>query len=181
MGVPGLHSRGPFLYLSEWANSQQAIRASSLMGGTSGGAKNAQGYACLLPVPENIAREDLLPPAGLSARVQSLSPQVLLKYEQEPRECFHPGSYFSGEVPALAWIIPVGRPPPGPCPLTVLGLPGLQASLPLCLPSARPCLHLLPPPYFQPHTSPLCERPPWCTGSLQTSSGQILLQGHLAW
>lgn len=68
MGAPDLSSQGPFIYLSEWADGQQTIRASSLTGGTSRGAEDAQGCVSLLQGPQNIAREDLLPAAGLSAR-----------------------------------------------------------------------------------------------------------------
>lgn len=73
------------------------------------------------------------------------------------------------------------RPPSGPCALAALGLPGLQASLPFCPPSARRCLYLLPLPSFLPRAFPLCERLLWCTGSLQVSSGQVLLRWHFAW
>lgn len=153
-----------------------------MTGGSCEGAEDAQGCTGLHPMPENTAREGILPTTCPSAMAQSLSPQILIRFGQEPRECLHPGSYSWGEVPAPAGVVAGGEATWGsPHALTVLGLSGHQVSLPFCSPSARLCLHLLPPPSFLPLAFPLAERLPWCAGSLQVSSGQILLRGHLAW
>lgn len=93
MGPPDLNSQGAFLYLSEQADGQQAIMASSMTGGNCEGAEDAHGCAGLLPAPENTAREGLLPTTHPSAMAQSLSPQILIRLGQKPRECLHPGSY----------------------------------------------------------------------------------------
>lgn len=102
----------------------------------------------------------------LSTSPQSLSLHVQFDTGQEPHDCLHPGSFSSGEVLGqYLW----GRSLPGPCLLTACPARPLSWS-------ALP----LPPPAPASLFS-LCEWPPWCTGHLQASGGQTLLQGHLSW
>lgn len=139
---------------------QQAIRASSLTGSTTGASEAAQGGTCLLQALKIHCQEGS---AASPPVPRSLSPQVQFESGQEPHECLHPDSFSSGEVldhtcggGHTAWSL-------SPCCLSC------QAFLLVCSPSASPCT-CLPPFSVQMGTILYW---PTCT--------QTLLQGHLSW